>query len=105
MGQKTPQAISGCFKHAGFKSTSDEKMVEVESLLVLEKPGHWEMLTEKMGTAISFNNFVEVYGCMGVCGQMTDANIINVVTHKDANSSEREDDDGDTDIAQPLIQL
>ncbi|KAJ8891464.1 hypothetical protein PR048_003992 [Dryococelus australis] len=58
-----------------------------------------------MGADINFKDFVEVGACVGVCGQMTDTEIIDIVTHTaNNNSSASESENGDGNLDGDIVQ-
>lgn len=99
----TPEVIAACFRHAGFRNNPDDDATSLEDALPdssADEPSVWPSVAEQLNVSCTFEEFVTVDKNVDVCGEMTDAELVDLVTNQDDAASEEDDDQSD-DVAVP----
>jgi hypothetical protein len=96
------ETIFNCFKKGGFHVQNDDvPMINVEGIvderLLVSKttvnPANWSKIRYALGLEIEYEEYLDVDRDLSICGNLTDAKIIEIV-QQDRENSEIEDNYG-----------
>ncbi|KAJ8874685.1 hypothetical protein PR048_025551 [Dryococelus australis] len=106
-GEKiVPGVIAACFRHAGFvkngpnhTSTTCENILPDEPSVSVHEPGVWSTVSELLHAPCTFDGFVSTGNNVDVCGELIDAELVDLVcSNKDESVSEEEHNEEGTSV-------